>query len=456
MTKIREIRAAAGERGYVLVAVLVLMFSVLIIGAAFFSLAGYETRDTQSDLGSQRAFWLAEGGKDRALRWLTHGTSPPESDVRIYENVAGPDGGTYTVDCLVDSASAWLAEKAFVLDCVGNSGGRQRRIREHVRMTSFAQYAYFTDGENDPDGSPIWFTTGDLIEGMLHTNGIIHILGNPHFIGRVTSAADHMVGSPSYRVEDATDWPVGGNHPIFEDGFDLNAPEIPLPTTTLDLKQEAQNGGVYIAPEAEVELGVIGPTTPTAAPGWLRYRNLPPPNNNWTSVRISTLTNKVLYCNNDLHVKGLLDGELTVASNRNVRIEDNLTYLASNAQGTPLAGCNDLLGIVAGRDVIFVNNTANQTNLIVDAVMMALNTSIEAEDHDQGNPRGVLTIWGGLIQKYRGAVGTVSSGGVINHGYSKNYHYDPRVTGRTPPGFPLTGIYEEMSWMETWDASYPF
>jgi hypothetical protein len=456
MTRIERHRPAVGERGFVLVAVLVLVFSVLIIGAAFFSLAGYETRDTQSDLASQRAFWLAEGGKDRALRWLTNQTRPPETDLNIYQSVAGPDGGTYTVDCLVDTASIYLAEKAFVLDCVGLSGGRQRRIRERVRMTSFAQYAYFTDEEVGPGGTEIWFTTGDVIEGQLHTNGTVRILGNPHFIGPLTSASDHMVGSPNYRVEVPSDWPVGGNHPTFDQGFTLNAPVIPLPSQTLDLRSLAQSGGIYISAEAEVELGVTGLTTPVSNPGWLRYRNVSPPSGQWTSVRISTLSNKILYGNNDIHVEGLLDGQLTVASNRNVRIEDNLTYLASNAQGTPLPGCNDLLGIVAGRDVIFVDNTANATNLIVDAVLMALNTSITAENYDQHNPRGVLTIWGGLIQQNRGAVGTVNSSGNINHGYSKNYHYDDRVTGYAPPGFPMTGVYEEIAWMETWDASNPF
>jgi hypothetical protein len=455
MTRIEGGRPATGERGFVLVAVLVLMFSVLIVGAAFFSLAGYETRDTQSDLASQRAFWLAEAGKDRALRNLTNRTNPPDANLRIYNNTAGPDGGTYTVDCVVDSASMYLAEKAFVLDCVGSSGGRQRRIRERIRMTSFAQYAYFTDNEEGPGGTEIWFATGDVIEGQLHTNGTIRILGNPHFLGPVTSASDHMIGSPNYRVEDPSDWPVGSNHPVFDQGFTLNSPEIPLPTQTLDLRHEAQTGGVYIAPEAEVELGVMGPTTPVSAPGWLRYRNVPPPNNQWTSVRIADLSSKVLYCNNDLHVKGTLDGVMTIASNRNVRIEDNLTYLASNAQGTPLPGCDDLLGVVAGSNVIFVDNTANQSNLIVDGVLMALNTSITAEDYDHGNPRGVLTIWGGLIQKNRGAVGQFDHG-VIAHGYLKNYHYDDRVTGRTPPGFPLTGVYDEVSWMETWDASNPF
>jgi hypothetical protein len=52
-------------------------------------------------------------------------------------------------------------------------------------------------------------------------------------------------------------------------------------------------------------------------------------------------------------------------------------------------------------------------------------------------------------------VGTFS-GTTLVTGYRKNYHYDPRVTARTPPAFPLTGVYEKVTWVESWDATSPF
>jgi hypothetical protein len=433
----------------------ILAVAIAIIATAFLSLSGQETRASQSDLDSQRAFWLAEAGKERALRYLTHLTRPPETELTIYQNEPGPDGGDYTVACLADTAAHYQVEKAFVLDSVGHFGQRERRIRERIRMTSFAQYAYFTDNEQAPGGSSIWFFSTDVIEGRLHTNGTLRIAGSPQFLDLVTSASDHMLAYPSDWVDDPSDWPVGGNNPYFAAGFELNSPQIPLPTQTLDLRQEAMTGGVFLAPESEVELGVMGTPNPIPAPGWLRCRNLPPPNGAWTSVRIASLANKVVFCNGNLHIKGVLDGELTVASWRDVRIEDNVTYLGSNAQGAPLPGCDDLLGIVAGDNVVFVENVPNQTDLIIDGVLMALNTSVTAENYNSGLPRGTLTVYGGLIQKYRGAVGTFS-GSSITHGYQKNYHYDQRVTARTPPAFPLTGVYDEVAWSETWDDAYPF
>ena len=458
-------RMAAGQAGYALAAVLILLFAMGIIGLAFLGLAGGETRMSQVDMMSQRAFWLAEGGKERAMRRMTNLIRPPIADTLIFANVAGPTrapgeyGGSYTVDCLMDSTTMYQATKRFMLDCVGNYRGVERRIRQRIQMESFAQYAYFTDDETLPNGDPIWFITGDMIEGMVHSNGTIRINGNPRFLGPVTSHANSMVGYSSYVVTGLSGWPVGGNNPSFEwiptpehpYALQLGIPTIPLPTQTSDLKGDAQAGGLYLPNASDIELG--RDSAGVATPGWLRYRNSPA--GSWADTRISGIGNRILYCNNDVHLSGILDGELTIGSHQNIYIVDDVLYQGSSATGTPQAGCNDLLGLVAESNVIYADNTANRTDLRVDAVMMALNTSITAENYNTGSLRGTLTVWGGLIQKLRGPVGT-SSGGAIQTGYRKDYHYDSRVTAWTPPGFPLTGQYQEVAWTETWDATNPF
>jgi hypothetical protein len=85
--------------------------------------------------------------------------------------------------------------------------------------------------------------------------------------------------------------------------------------------------------------------------------------------------------------------------------------------------------------------------MIIDSTVMALNTSFTVENYNQGSPRGTLHIWGGLIQEWRGAVGTANSTS-LQTGYLKDYHYDPRVIIQPPPEFPLTGIYARVSWTE--------
>lgn len=42
-------------------------------------------------------------------------------------------------------------------------------------------------------------------------------------------------------------------------------------------------------------------------------------------------------------------------------------------------------------------------------------------------------VYGGIIQRIRGAVGTFGSGG-IGSGYEEDYNYDPRLMDTPPPG----------------------
>lgn len=444
-----------GEQGYVLLGVLVLALVMLIVGMAFFAIAGYETRLAHVDAQSQQAFWLAEGGKERALRWMAKRDRPPDNDLDIYVDEAGPDGGTYSVKVYVDPNAMFSPTKEFELESVGDVNGVRRRIRQRIQMESFAKYAYFTDDESAPGGGTIWFIGADRLEGPVHSNGTIHISGNPRFLSEVTSHSDHMIGSPNHNVFDADGWPVAGNNPQFSEGFKLGIPIIPLPTETSNLKDAAQAGGLHLGAAMDIELGTRADGSTDFA--WFRFKPTGGAPAAWNEAKITALPTRVIYSEGDLYIKGILDGELTISSKGNIYIVDDLTYAGSDAAGTPNAGCNDLLGLVAEENIIFKDLGAVTNNLKVNAVMMALDTSITAENYGSGAPRGTLTIWGGLIQKYRGAVGQFDSGtGAILHGYAKNYHYDPRVTGRTPPEFPLRGDYTEIGWNETWDETPPF
>lgn len=445
-----------GSKGAALLGVLILSFAMAIVGLSFLSMAGQETKQSQQHVDSQRAFWLAEAGNERALRNMVERFRPPESEEVIYSEVAGPDGGTYTVSVLVDSASIYSADKAFVLQAVGSSRGIERRIRQRIRMLSFSRYAYFTEDERGAGGYRIWFASADDIYGPVHTNGVFHMYGSPQFHGPVTTASDHMVGYPNYNVYGPDGWPIGGNNPSFDEGFELNAPFIPLPTQTLDLRGEAIASGLYLTAASDVQLGRTGALgAGVDNPGWLRHRNTPPAaDTTWTSVEISTLPSRVVYCEQELQVHGVLDGELTLSGRRDIVIIDDLVYAGSNAAGTPQPGCDDLLGIVAEDNIIYDFSPAT-VDLKVNAVLMALDTSITAEDYNNYVTRGTLTIWGGLIQRFRGPVGLIGGGSIVS-GYRKDYHYDTRVTARTPPAFPLTGVYEKVAWTETWDAQDPF
>jgi hypothetical protein len=397
---------------------------------------------------------------------------PPDTDVQLYRNVSAPGGGAYSVTIHRDPDNTWNVQKKFTIESVGEFGGAKRRVLERVSMTSYALFAYWTDSEvgknwlGDPE--PLWFLDGDRIEGPVHSNGKFHIHGSPEFEGRVTSASDTMIAFPAWVVNDPGDFPVGDNNPVFLEGFQLGGKKMPFPTSTENLRDVSRATGWDATPatlgsKVEIQLGKRADGSDDGA--FLRYREWTYSGQAqaWNEKALIAIPAQVIHSESDVDLWGKLDGELTISSAKNINIVDDLTYAGSSPEGVPPPTCNDLLGLVAGKNIVFAdyndkfrgNIVYDTDNLKVNAVMMALDTSIKAqgEDSQYGTKRlrGELTIYGGLIQKYRGFVGRHDADGDIVSGYVKDYHYDTRVTARTPPHFPLPGTYTVESWQETWD-----
>ena len=159
-------------------------------------------------------------------------------------------------------------------------------------------------------------------------------------------------------------------------------------------------------------------------------------------------SNGVIYVQGLAQVEGKVKGQVTIGSNGDIRIMDNIIY---NTDPRIDPTSTDLLGLVSDQNVIMWNSTANldTADETVMAAIMALNTSWTAQNYNSGSPRGKLIVYGGIIQKQRGAVGTFnSSTGAIVTGYEKAYSYDPRLMDNPPPAFPTTGQVEKVAWTE--------
>jgi len=425
--------------------VLFLSMVITVIGLAFYGVAGYEIRQAQYQRDYAQAFWSAETGLDRAVVYLSRQMQPPR-EVRSPYTGEVVGNGTYDIVITPDPANETSVEKLFLIRATGRSGRAARVIEEKVRMEGFSRYGYFTNEELNPAGSPIWFVTGDDVGGKTHTNGIFHIAGSPQFRGPVSSASSYMVANPSTHVHDISGWPAGSNNPTFHEGLTLGIPPIDLPNDTGDLREAAQRGGLDLVGDYQIEFGRSG-----AGAGSVSYR--PSSGGSWVDVSVSSLSSGVIHVTGNASLSGTLDGEVTLGVSRTLDIVDDVLYAdAHPSTGRPNPGCNDILGIVAGENVIVKDLPTTRGNLVLDATVMALNTSFKAENHNSGTPRGTLHIWGGLIQERRGQVGYSVQGTLVN-GYSKDYNYDQRVSIQPPPEFPLTGIYTRVSWTEKGLAS---
>jgi hypothetical protein len=124
-----------------------------------------------------------------------------------------------------------------------------------------------------------------------------------------------------------------------------------------------------------------------------------------------------------------------------VWLDSSLTYAAN-----PLTGASDdLLGIVADRDVYITDNSNNE-DFTLHGTVFSRTKGLTAENYDTRD-RGTFNLLGGIQQYQRGPVGTFSGGGIVS-GFQKNYRYDERFYVDRPPHFPTTGSYEVLSWYE--------
>jgi hypothetical protein len=173
----------------------------------------------------------------------------------------------------------------------------------------------------------------------------------------------------------------------------------------------------------------------------------------------------VVYVNGTVAVSGTLRGRITLYATANVVIPDNLVY---ETNPNPALGiCADMLGIIAGRNVVVADNGLNTPvnlsgwkvfgsapGITIQSVMMTLNSSFTVEDYDQSptnaikcesswSGRGCLYLTGGVIQQARGAVGTSAV-----TGYIKRYTYDRCALINPPPFFPTTGRFMDNRYYE--------
>ncbi|MBM3307874.1 MAG: DUF4900 domain-containing protein [Candidatus Eisenbacteria bacterium] len=456
-----------GDSGSTLVVVMLLAIIMLITVASVFEFGAPDAGLATHAARRSQALYLAEAGLARAYSWLEAQPDPPTHTSEFQPLGAGPDTlacGTYAVSVLPDPDNPARLRKYFTIRSSASAGDKTRVVECDVMTQSYAQFIYFTEDERLPGSTtPVWFCSHDMLNGALHTNGRLHLWGNPTFMGRVSSAYGgpddpDPAHNPSFmfynndyynHVESAAASNPPHDVPVFGSGYELGTTSIDLPDCLDDLRTLAAVGGLPITGNTEIELSRLNGGSRMY--GYLSYR--PIGGSTWTDVQLSTI-NGVVFVTGQTRVMGILDGSLTIGSSLDMYITDDVRYRDSNADG-PLPGCDDLLGLISERNIIVADNTPNRTDCTIHAHMMALNTSFQAQNHRSGSPRGTLTVHGGIIQKFRGAVGTgtIRNGQVvISTGYAKNYRYDPRFNVIQPPGYFLTGKYYRLAWREVTNA----
>jgi len=232
------------QKGMALIATLIFVFVISTMGIALLTMTNNETKLSALQKDSTDAFYLADSGTERAISWMEKQGAPPNSIPPPLDgstDIEGMGGGYYNVTIDPPSSGTEVFNKIYTITCIGHAGysNSRRTIETKIRVQSFAGFAYFSDEEKSEGGSTIWFRTGDVIDGKLHSNDLIHVSGTPNFLGEVTTAVDHIdYMNDSYHTYLDVNGVMQIYNPYFENifqseetewGLTLSDDYIPLP-----------------------------------------------------------------------------------------------------------------------------------------------------------------------------------------------------------------------------------
>ncbi len=388
----------------------------------------------------------------------------------------------------------------YVIDGSATDGGLSRTVNlqgsvtVQVQQQSFAQYALFTNQQQNAAGATVWFSYRTFFGGLVHTNGKFHFNSNPAgtFAGRVESVSStaefYNNGHPVDLNADANGTT---DVPGFGVGFERGAATIPMPAlTTADQQRGSalglstgtgssgqtrgvqvattgQNlaGGIYVNGDASIALSagtgntgvytiaqttttyshghaVTTTTTTTITVDYTGGQTTVDTGSGSPSTYTGVPNGMVFVDGKVTSLAGTVasSAQVTVAATGDVQLTNNLVYQNYTAGTTPSAeGTTNLLGVLSWNGNVRITPSASD-NIQVHATVMAPNGEFTVDNYTSGSPRGTATILGGVIENTYGAFGTFSGTTPVT-GYGRNFVYDTRMArGIAPPFFPTTGL----------------
>jgi hypothetical protein len=142
---------------------------------------------------------------------------------------------------------------------------------------------------------------------------------------------------------------------------------------------------------------------------------------------------------------------VSVVAARDIQVVSNLLYASDPATNS---ASDDATGLIAGRDVVVTTSFPNNGKIYAHILATGAKTSAASDgsfgvqNYDSRPPSGSLTVYGGIAQTWRGAVGTFNSGtGTLSTGFDKNYTFDERFTIDPPPEYPpISDMFAWSKW----------
>lgn len=318
-----------------------------------------------------------------------------------------------------------------VITSQGTYNGSTHVVRIILKPSNFSKFAYFMN----LFGGGYKFATGDTIWGPFHTNGKLTTVGSPVFMGKASAKLGIKMFSPK--------------DPKFYGGFESGV-DIPFEFDTAGIMSAAASGGkLYSGDPLDVRLVFNDDATIT-------YSTKLTSSSTWTpdsTVALSTFApNGVIWnAKGNLYVSGTVNGQYTIGvglssgvGSGNIHIEDDIVYRSDPIDDPD---CTDMLGLIAGNNLVIDNTTANHNDVSIHATIYSAKGGFNVEDLNSFPPAGSLYLAGGIIGYQNQSIGK-HSGGELTNGFNLKLKYDERFMITSPPMFPVTNTFEIVSWYE--------
>jgi len=468
------------EEGMALPIVMMIIAVVTLLGFTSVMLVNNQTVMGKRYENSETALAIAEAGINQCLWHLNQ-------DSKFYTTPQGQDflgkehdfkNGKYIVE--IDAPDS--DRPTVKIKSTGWLNGEETNkfaLEVEVQKRQFVQYAFLSELEETQKGEKVHWSTGDVINGPVHTNGTLYISGRPVFNDRVTYSKGIQ---------------VQGN-PVYNNDRPEKVEPLEFPKNNDQLKELAQNGGNYF----------VGRTCILLDGNTIRIKN----KNNPVQT-ITDFGNGVIYVDGNtsksgkwdeglanVFVAGRLNGRLTIAAKNDIYIAgyDPTELKWSNAKKKPQGGVlyydttfdeqgnvihdgDDMLGLIANQNIYILHGWfdddfldwlleilfgSSPEDITIHAAVFALKGSFEYENYDAVSLLGgfinilkqlfgviekeTVTLVGSICQYYRGAVGMERF--FFDSGYDrKHYSYDRRMAYDSPPHFlePENAGWEIVSW----------
>lgn len=503
MIPLRRPGALADERGITMIVTLgVLLVSSLLLVAAFTAAQG-DVNISHQDTTEKQAYYAALAGVQQYEYQMQANPDYWESCDAPTETVAQEPAERYEVKPLMASTapagvtecmtsrpfesmieSTGAAANTFRIESTGYAGTSKRSVVATFQVTGFLNYVYFTRYETEDPGlynaskecaekyynerpknyrgeplcSSIQFTSGDEVNGPMHTDDAADVCGEASFgryrhnpsdvveINRGTYSLGYCSGKPKYYTATGT----------YSKGNELIPPQSDSSLSRYVEPENEFTGVTHIVlngttNEIEVTTATAKKLIPWPANGLIyvranpeeacKYAYKPTNSDNSTEQKAET------GCGN-VYVSGTYSKSLTVGAEGDVIINGNIypTSVAGKLGSAPTGTV--ALGLIANDYVRiyhpieykctkygcgYSNGSGSLSNPWIYAAILSTKNSFVVDNYGSGSELGNLNVYGAIAQNYRGIVGT--SGGYSYTGYLKDYVYDERLAVDEPPYF---------------------